>query len=114
MSDKQEQVWVDKARAALEQSASELEPDVSAKLANIRERTLDEFPERESNIGWWMSAGIAATVCVALVVFTLIPKPSEEPVSPFEEIELITTTDDLDLYEELDFYEWLEEYDLPT
>lgn len=113
MNDKQEQALLNEAKAAFEHSLSDIDGQTLSKIRQARHRALESHT-RKSVSNWWVPTGVAVSACVAFVIFTLIPRVSDEPASLLEDIELITTSDDLELYEELEFYEWLEAYELPT
>ena len=59
---------------------------------------------------------VFATTCVIVTVVSLLTvfPDSATPLSLDEEISLIASADDLELYENLDFYMWLAENGLPN
>ena len=55
-----------------------------------------------------------ATACLALALIIHLPEQHPKQNEMIDDLDLITTSQGLDLYEDLDFYEWLEAYDLPS
>ena len=45
-------------------------------------------------------------------VMVLIKTPTTMQSVPVDDLELISSSDSLELYEDLEFYEWLEEHEL--
>ena len=114
MVDRDEQQLMANAKAALEQGVADLDAQTLSRITRARYRALDRLPERHAQSPWRVSAGVALTTCMAFMIFIAIPRQQQQPASMIEDIEVITTTDELDLYEQLDFYAWLEEHELPT
>jgi hypothetical protein len=52
-----------------------------------------------------------ATACLALVIYSLVPRGTVDDEVFINEVEIIS---ELDLYEDLEFYEWLEQHELPS
>ncbi len=102
-----------RARAALDAAAAEVDPTRAARLATARRRALEAAARPTP---WWRRAGpepvglglaAAAGLAVALV---LLRTPGEALPQPeaVEDLEILTVAEPLDLIEELDFYQWLE------
>jgi len=107
MSDKQrEQDFLDKAKAALDEGVEQFDALTLARLRSARRRALESTRRRSP---WWIPAGglAAASIAVLAVVLWFKPVGSDLVAANVEDIELLTTADNLELYEELDFYRWL-------
>ena len=106
MPDQDDQAFVSAAKSVLDRSAQELDGETIARLHRTRRHALEARPQRAPWVVW---AGGLAAACVALVVGALWwAEPSQTvPVAGLEDIELITSADNLELYEDLDFYRWL-------
>jgi hypothetical protein len=113
------------ARQSLDRH-SEIPPQVEARLDQIRQQALDRMPrsaeisERRSLIdmignwlpqrGWQLPAGMLATGFVLVTAISLLmPLSSNTEMSLDQELALLATEDDIELYENLDFYLWLAE-----
>ena len=108
MKDKDtEQEFFSIVRSSFENSIHDLDKDVAGRLAAIRARALEG---RMSSFRARLQIPVAALVfiCLAIayynVMFPPVPIQSYTP----DDIELMTTLDSLDLYNDAEFYEWLE------
>jgi DNA anti-recombination protein RmuC len=104
---------------------SEISPEVEARLDQIRQRALDRMPrpaenrQRRSLVemiseglqlrAWQLSAGMLATSFVLVTAISLLPYGNNTELSLDQELALLATEDDIELYENLDFYLWLAE-----
>jgi len=119
-----------KVRKKLDESMS-VAPEIEARLDQIRQQAITRLQttETESSLiirvqetlqslfagnRLAMPAGVFATACVMVTAATLfyVSRPSGSlPLE--EEISLIASADDIELYENLNFYLWLAENDFP-
>lgn len=127
---KEDQVFLDKAKSVLDENVDDLDTDTLARLRQARQQALDSTSGK-ANTKWASSAGgqlvaatsratwilpagglaVAATVAVLTVnVWTTKPIESEITVA-FNDIDLLTSSESLEFYEELEFYAWLDEHD---
>ena len=109
---------------------SPLSPDIEARLDQIRHSAVARFeqlqektiePSRFSLLAWTKtqfnsfnfsaSAGMLATACVMVTVISIFYVNSRPTGSLTleEEISLVATAEDIELYENLEFYLWLVE-----
>jgi len=108
MTDNKEARFLAAAKAALDQSALQLDELTSARLRAARKRALDIHPRR---FGWLAAGGLAtAAVTATLVAVLLIAPPAAPPIAGFEQFDLLSENDSLELYRELEFYRWLAEH----
>ena len=108
MKDKStEQEFASVVSSSFENSIHDLDEDVAGRLAAIRARALEGRP---FSIRARLQIPVAALIfiCLAIaiynVMFPTVPMQSYTP----DDIELMTTLDSLDLYNDEEFYEWLE------
>jgi hypothetical protein len=97
-----------RVRSALDEGAAQLDGATRSRLAQARAHALES---RRSAWRRWLPAGgaVFASVLAALV---WLGQPAPQPGNHFggvADLELLTSSDDLELYRELDFYRWLEE-----
>ncbi len=107
-----------------------LSPEIKARLNQIRQSAVAKFEKLQEDkagsagfsLGAWLktqldtfnltaSAGMLATACVlvaAVSIFYLNSRPTGT-LSLAEEISLVATAEDIELYENLEFYLWLAE-----
>ncbi|MEE8264054.1 MAG: hypothetical protein V3S73_05270 [Gammaproteobacteria bacterium] len=105
-----EKRFLDSVRAELDRSVAHLDAATNAQLNQARRRAFEERAQPLWQIGL-LPAGVFATACVALIVFTLAAPPFSGREMILQDVELISSLDSLDLYEDLEFYEWLEAYE---
>lgn len=126
----EEQAWAVAARTALDQEG-ELPPEVASRLDAIRSAALSRLASAPtpastdsgritaSSRHWqaWLSAvrqrwqfpaGMVATGIVLVTAISLLePLPSTDILSTEQELALLASAEDIELYENLDFYLWL-------
>lgn len=103
-----------RARMALEQSSDSISPDVLAKLRIIRGGAVELAEKREQSLFClprWVTVGGVATLAVLVVAVSLwfSPVGTGTPAKSDDDIDIITSNEQLEFYEELDFFLWLEE-----
>lgn len=110
-----------------------LPPAIEASLDNIRRQAMARLQKADSRDklaffgqvqdfvqSWYRAnlamANMAATACVMVTVVSIFYVSSRQAgtLSLEEEISLIASAEDIELYENLDFYLWLEENGLPN
>ncbi len=99
---------IEQVRATLDEGVANLDGATRSRLAQARSRAL--APRRRMRL-WWLPAGGAVFASVLAAVLWL-GQPVPLPGNGFNgatDFELLTSTDSLELYQDLDFYHWLEE-----
>ena len=92
---------MDNIRHQLEQHADTLDELSAARLAAARRRALAQsVPQRR---GWLALTGVGAAAALLLAVLVVHQGPR-----PDGDWDILTSTEDMDLIEELDFYAWLD------
>ncbi len=96
----------------LDKSSDNLDAGLQSRLTQARYRAL----EQKSKPSWWRewiprpAPGFALAACLLLaLVFTLNGPAQKQSGSNLEDLELLATTDQLELYEDMEFYAWLAE-----
>ena len=113
MKDKdQEQQFLDFVKRTLDQSIEDLDSHTTARLRSTRQTVLSGSSK---TISWVQPAWAIAATCIVVFTFTLWESDPPQLTStlPLENMELLASAEEWDLYEELEFYTWLEEND-PT
>jgi hypothetical protein len=110
-----EQRLVAGIRQQLDRSCNALDGHTLSRLNRIRHAALERKQTRSSRM--LLPFGGFVTACVLVLSVTLF-KPgsaldSDLPAgtAPLEDIEILTSSDSLDLYEDYEFYQWLAEND---
>ena len=99
---------IDAIKARFDDSVESLDAETASRITRARHRALEQIRTRRP-VYVWLPAGAVATLCLALVIYSLLPRAPVEQAPALDEVELISN---LDLYENLEFYEWLDEYEL--
>ncbi|HFQ91858.1 MAG TPA: DUF3619 family protein [Chromatiales bacterium] len=98
-----------RARALLDERLEALDGETAARLRAARRRALGELAPRRRA---WMAAGGLAAATASLLLVVMLWSGGERPVgSPdiFEDLELLSSTEDMEFIEDLDFYLWLDD-----
>jgi len=95
-------------KQVLDTGADELDSATLARLRQVRKEALQQSPVL--GVRWWMpmsalGASAAAILLATWLTTTIAPQAH---VDGIEDIELLASADNTDLYEQMDFYEWLE------
>ena len=97
---------------ALDDSVDALDANTLSKIRQVRVRAVEKAENKPFN-GFGVMTGALATACVMVfAVIILMQSPSALQSVPVDDLELISSSDSLELYEDLEFYEWLEEHEL--
>jgi len=108
-----------RARELFLASAAGLDAGTLARLRQARQKAVEaaETP-RSAWAGWRIPAGATALLTVAVVVSALWWNGLSTPAAPEpfnsasnEDLPIVLTSDNLDMYADLDFYQWLETQD---
>lgn len=96
-------------RQVLDNSTEELDADISRRLRLARYRALESHEEKHS---YWKPAGgfaLASLLLVAIGVWQFGGNERGNGITQgMEDLELIASSDSLQLYEDLEFYQWLD------
>ena len=108
-----DQRFVAGIRQKLDQSCNALDGHTLSRLNRIRHEALERKHARASRL--LLPFGGFVTACllvVSVMMFGLGRAPDTEAVAaPLEDIDILTSSDSIDLYEDYEFYQWLAEND---
>ena len=107
-----EQSFINSTRQILDSSAEQLDADISRRLRLARAKALESYTQKHS---FWKPAGGLALATMMLIAIGVWQFGSNERVNTLngeaqaiEDLELIASSDSMQLYENLEFYQWLE------
>ena len=108
-----EQRLVNGIRQRMDQSCNALDGQTLSRLNRIRHAALERKQARAARI--LLPFGGFVTACL-LVVSVMMFGPGRAPQteavpSAMEDLDILTSSDSLDLYEDYEFYQWLAEND---
>lgn len=106
-------------RQRLDQSCNALDGHTLSRLNRIRHAALERKQARKSRMLLLPFGGFVTACMLVLSVTLLRPGAAPESAVPagasaLEDIEILTSADSLDLYEDYEFYQWLAENDSPV
>jgi hypothetical protein len=107
--------WVKQAKAVLDQSAEGLDGATASRLNRARQAAL---AQRARPLRWYLPAGLVSASVLLLALFTWhgrAPEPAEFPLTAknaaVSDIDLVSSDDSLEFYQDLEFYAWLDAQD---
>jgi len=106
--------WLDQATTLLDESAKGLDASTLSRLNRARQAALQQ---RQRARRWALPAGLVSACVLLLALFTWHGYlPSESPDSPLVshaegDLDLVSSEDSLEFYQDLEFYAWLEAQD---
>jgi hypothetical protein len=104
-------------RQQLDRSCNALDGQTLSRLNRIRHEALERKQTRGSRMLLPFGGFVTASVLVLSVTMFRPGAPETDipaSASPLEDIEILTSSDSLDLYEDYEFYQWLAENDSPV
>lgn len=107
-----EQNFIKKVTGQLDRETENLDAATLSRLNQGRQAALQQLRRKNpaSRTVWMPATGLAAAV---LLISVFLFKAEEIPLSTgIDEIEIIASNENLDLYEKLDFYIWLAEEEM--
>jgi len=96
-------------KQTLDDSVQSLGGNTLSMIRQIRTQAVDKAVTRQSS---WSAifTGALATACVMVfAVMILLKSPLSNHIVPPDDLDLISSSESLELYEDLEFYEWLED-----
>ena len=111
MSKDDENEFVKRVSATLDEQADSLDGETLSKLNQARQAAIEKAGKRSSS---WLfpASGIATAAGIAALSFSLwtntVTISNLEP-DVLEDIELLSSNEELDFYNDLAFYQWLED-----
>ena len=97
----------------LDDSVRDLDANTLSKIRQIRSQAIENANVKKTDWSGVMSGALATACVMVFTVAILLKTPAIEPVS-VDDLELISSSDNLELFEDLEFYEWLEDDVLPS
>jgi len=101
-------------RLALDESVDSLDANTLSKIRQIRSRAVEKAEARHVNWPGIISGALATACVMVFTVMILLQSPTTLQPVPIDDLELLSSSEDLELFEDLEFYEWLEEDALPS
>jgi hypothetical protein len=111
MNGEEDKLFLQRARAALDAAAQNLDAPTAGRLRAARRRALaGAGPKSHPRAAWWLPLGSAAAAGLVLVLGAMLwlgTPNGRVPVASMDDMELLTAKDNPEFYAELEFYRWL-------
>ena len=103
-----EKEFLEFARQRLNQGTENLDPDTKHKLLAMRNRALN-IQESKNWFPQWAPLPVMSLLTATLFIILVYTKPGSAPKldTGLEDLEILASVDQLELYEDLEFYDWL-------
>jgi hypothetical protein len=104
----QEQQFIAQVKQQLDSSCAALDGATLSRLHSMRS-TAVAAKRSDRSWYWWSLSGLA-TACAFLVMVSVLqqePVQSVTEVAVLEDLDLLTDSEEIDLYEDYEFYQWL-------
>ncbi len=110
MSQREHDEFVRRVRRQLDHSLQRLDPDTRRQLAERRRQALAQAAAPRP----WLKPALSLALTTGLLILGLVllwpdPRASLPALPPLDDLELLSSKDELELFEELEFYQWLEQ-----
>lgn len=112
----------ERIRAHLEASADALDDATVARLEEARRRAVAAAGRSARRGGWrsllgerrpaeWLvpAGAFASVVATATALSIMVADPGDGVVREMDDLEMLTSGEDIELYENLEFYQWLQD-----
>lgn len=110
MNEPNEDKLTENIRQRLDNSAESLDANTLSRIRQIRTQAVAKTEARHSSWSVVITGALATTCVIVFAVMILLksPVPTTQTV-PLDDLDLISSSESLELYEDLEFYQWLEE-----
>jgi hypothetical protein len=109
-----EDEFIRHVKKTLDQRTEALDAETLSRLNRARQTALQQAGHKAGHSlsrAWVPLGGVAAAILLTSIFMFKTEEMATLSDSPVDEIEIIASSDNLDLYEQLDFYLWLLEED---
>ena len=105
-----QEALLNNARRLLNEEVSQLD---NATLRQLRIARTEAIEKGKKSTDWVVWAGGMATAGVGVLAFTILFNSNiseiDQTLTGMEDLELLSSAEEIELYEDLEFYQWLEE-----
>lgn len=109
VNEDQQREFLEAVRTVLDRSIESLDAATASRLTEARYRALEGSGGERSGRSYWVPGlAFASLVAGVLVVVLRLAAPDIGTTATLEDIELLSSNDSMELYEELEFLEWLD------
>lgn len=99
-------------KETLDESVDSLDANILSRIRQVRAQAVEKSGNQSVNWFGVVAGGLATASVMALAIIIVTQTSDTSSNLPVDDIELISSSDSLELYEDLEFYEWLEDEDL--
>ena len=99
-------------KQTLDNSVDDLDAATLSRIRQVRTRALEKAEGQ--SINWFsVTSGALATACVMVFAVIILLRSESLPQNvPVDDLDLISSSESFEFYEDLEFYQWLETNEL--
>ena len=108
-ADDRDERLIRQVKTDLDHSVDALDNETINRLRQIRQAALRQTKPSTMPFRWWIPAGaFASALLVGLLTVSLwFEQAPPEAYAVLEDVEMLSTVDDIEFFDELEFYQWL-------
>ncbi len=100
-------------KQTLDDSVESLDGNTLSRIRQVRahaiDKAIDHAATKHSNWSIILSGALATACVMVFAVMILLQSPVSNQGIPLDDLDLISSSESLELYEDLEFYEWLDD-----
>ncbi len=100
-----------RAKRLLDQSVEDLDPSTTRRLQRARVTALEAKTVSRRWMVWASGLAMAGVATLAVTLWMKQPLPENHHAPLFEDIDLVLSSENVELAEDLEFYHWLADAD---
>lgn len=109
----QEQQLLKSIADELEETIDDLDAETRSRLTQIRHQAVARSLKK-NKYPLYVPTVALLTACLILAIVILVPARQKELSNAMDDLDLLSSSEDLEFLEDLEFYEWLEENEIPV
>lgn len=106
-----EEAFLEEIKKRLDRSVEEIDHSILSRLSVIRNKALEKEKKRDLlSRNWFRVAAVGFATALVVIMVTMFQLKKQSPPDVdhgLEDVEILASPDDLDLYTHLEFYTWL-------
>ena len=106
-----DRAFINQVKRVLDRSLDDVDSVTAGRLQRARQSALSHRARPIWWVGWVSGASLASIAVLALTLWVKQPAPEHHLAVPLEDVELVTSVENVELAEDLDFYHWLADDD---
>ncbi len=109
MNEFDEDKLTENIKQTLNDSAESIDANTLSRVRQIRAQAVARAEIRQHSWSGVMTGALATSCVMVFTIMILLRSPTPIENLPVDDLDLISSSESLELYEDLEFYEWLAE-----